>query len=67
MSKLSDQQITCGDCGKEYVWIGEEQAFFAARGFPPPKRCKQCRESRKEQRAEATANWGRKVDESGSS
>ncbi len=62
MSEFTDQQLICGDCGNEHVWSGEDQAFFAAREFPPPKRCKECRQARKEQRAEVTANWGRKPD-----
>jgi hypothetical protein len=66
MSELNDRQLICGDCGKEYVWSGVEQTFFIAKEFPPPKRCKECRQARKEQRAEATSEWERKSSDGGS-
>jgi hypothetical protein len=28
----------------------QEQAFFREKGFSPPKRCKECRQAKKEQR-----------------
>jgi hypothetical protein len=40
----TDIDAVCQDCGKGYVFTAGEQAFFASKGFTPPKRCKPCRE-----------------------
>ena len=40
--------ITCQDCGQEFIFTDNEQKFYAEKGFLPPKRCKECREKRKE-------------------
>ncbi len=46
-----DRNITCADCGQEFVFTASEQAFYAEKGFTDaPKRCKGCRQARKAQR-----------------
>ena len=46
-----DKTLTCSDCGAQFVFTGNEQAFYADRGFTnEPKRCPACRQSRKSQR-----------------
>ncbi len=45
----TDQQITCADCGATFTFTGEEQEFFASKGYSFPKRCKSCRQARKAQ------------------
>ena len=47
---MEDKTLVCGDCGQEHVFSAEEQDFYASRGFQEPKRCKPCRDRRKEQR-----------------
>ena len=47
---MSEQRLTCADCGREFAFSAEEQAFFREKGFNPPKRCRECRQARKEQR-----------------
>jgi len=47
---MSEQRLTCADCGREFDFSAEEQRFFREKGFEPPKRCKECRQARKEQR-----------------
>lgn len=42
-----DQQLTCADCGQEFTFTAEDQAFFRERGYSAPKRCKACRQARK--------------------
>lgn len=42
-----DQQLTCSDCGQEFTFTAEDQAFFRERGYSAPKRCKACRQARK--------------------
>lgn len=44
-----DKILICQECGKEFVWTAGEQEFYAERGFAnEPKRCKECREARKQ-------------------
>lgn len=43
-----DKTLTCKDCGSEFVFTADEQAFFAEKGFTnEPQRCKSCRVARK--------------------
>lgn len=47
-----DKTIVCKDCGKEFVFTVGEQEFYAEKGFQnEPVRCKECRQTRKENRA----------------
>jgi CxxC-x17-CxxC domain-containing protein len=48
---MSDQTITCRDCGQEFTVTAGEQAFFQERGFSQPQRCPACRAARKAQRS----------------
>ena len=43
----SDKNLTCADCGQEFVFTSSEQDFYAQRGFTEPRRCPSCRASRK--------------------
>jgi CxxC-x17-CxxC domain-containing protein len=43
----SDKNMTCADCGQEFVFTASEQDFYAQRGFTEPRRCASCRASRK--------------------
>ena len=44
----SDQVLTCGDCGVDFVFSASEQEFFAQKGFASaPKRCSSCRAQRR--------------------
>jgi hypothetical protein len=47
---MSEQRLTCADCGREFAFSAEEQRFFREKSFEPPKRCRECRQARKEQR-----------------
>lgn len=45
-----DKHLTCVDCGQEFVHSAEDQARYAERGFTnEPKRCRTCRDNRKNQ------------------
>src|SRR5271154_773615 len=45
---MSDQQITCAECGNIFVFSAAEQQFYSERGLAaPPKRCKGCRQARR--------------------
>ena len=45
--------LICKDCGAEFVFSADEQAFYAEKGFEnEPQRCKSCRAARKSARGE---------------
>ena len=51
MSEYNDRQLTCADCNRDFTWTAGEQEFFHEKGFTnPPKRCKECRQAKKDQR-----------------
>jgi DNA-directed RNA polymerase subunit RPC12/RpoP len=56
MDTFNDKSLNCADCGQEFIFSRNEQAFYAERGFTnEPKRCKNCRDKRKTWPATATA------------
>lgn len=47
-----DEVLVCRECGNEFVFSGNEQAFYAERGFlNRPRRCQECRASLRAQSA----------------
>jgi CxxC-x17-CxxC domain-containing protein len=45
--EFQDKNLTCVDCGTEFVWTAGEQHFFADKNFKnEPKRCKNCKAKR---------------------
>jgi CxxC-x17-CxxC domain-containing protein len=54
----NDKNLTCADCGQEFVFTASEQDFYAQRGFTEPRRCPSCRASRKAARAGAEGGSG---------
>lgn len=47
---MSDETIRCADCGRDFKHSDKDQAFYQEKGFSAPKRCKDCRQAKKEQR-----------------
>jgi CxxC-x17-CxxC domain-containing protein len=48
MDNFNDKSLNCVECGSEFIFSRNEQAFYAERGFTnEPKRCKNCRDKRK--------------------
>jgi CxxC-x17-CxxC domain-containing protein len=46
-----DRPLNCIDCKTEFVFTAGEQEFYQRKGFRElPKRCKPCREARRNQR-----------------
>ncbi len=55
-SELQDTNISCVDCGEDFVWTVGEQIFFRDKGLQnPPKRCKACKQAKNERIASITA------------
>jgi len=49
--KNGRQTIVCQDCGKDFVFTVGEQEFYKEKGFDnEPKRCKECRDRKKNER-----------------
>jgi CxxC-x17-CxxC domain-containing protein len=59
---FTDKPLNCLDCGQEFVFSRNEQAFYAERGFTnEPKRCKNCRDKRKTSRDGASGGRDRQM------
>lgn len=45
-----DEKLVCEDCGSEFVFTAGEQEFYAEKGLVnKPKRCPECRKTRRKQ------------------
>ena len=43
---FEDKQLTCKECGNEFLFTSREQDFYAEKGFTKqPGRCRSCRKS----------------------
>lgn len=40
-------KLKCQDCGAEFEFSERDQKFYEEQGYVPPKRCRYCREARK--------------------
>ena len=49
MLKGTDINLTCRQCGKEFVLTEAEREFYELKGFTLPSRCKECRSVRQSQ------------------
>jgi CxxC-x17-CxxC domain-containing protein len=48
---FQDKSIQCADCGVTFTFSAEDQEFFQSKGYTnEPKRCPECRRSRKAER-----------------
>lgn len=53
--------ITCINCGEKFEFSDAEQRFFQSKGLESPKRCKDCRKSKKtEENVESICKLGYK-------
>jgi hypothetical protein len=47
---IVDKSIQCSDCGATFTFTAGEQEFYATKGLThEPKRCSQCRQTKKQQ------------------
>jgi len=49
---MTDQEIVCVDCSNSFLFTAQEQEFFAEKDFSAPKRCRPCRQAKKEQKGQ---------------
>ncbi|MBI4180740.1 MAG: zinc-ribbon domain containing protein [Chloroflexi bacterium] len=48
---FQDKSLQCSDCGTTFTFTAGEQEFFDSKGYTnEPKRCPECRQSRKSER-----------------
>ncbi len=47
-----DKELICTDCGEKFTWEVGEQRFYEQKGYPPPKRCPECRRDLKRKKHE---------------
>ena len=59
---LEFKTIVCSDCGKEFIIAPAEQKFFINKGFEIPKRCPECRKSRREVTTITCIDCGKEVE-----
>lgn len=49
--EFTDEELTCIDCGEKFTFTAGEQEFYQSKGLDhKPKRCKECRDKKKQQR-----------------
>jgi CxxC-x17-CxxC domain-containing protein len=60
-------QLTCSDCGQEFTFSSEDQAFFRERGYSTPKRCKPCRQAKKNEQGQGGGSGYRSMQSQGTS
>lgn len=46
--EFEDRELTCVDCKQTFTFTAGEQQFFSEKGLSDPKRCKPCRQAKKE-------------------
>jgi DNA-directed RNA polymerase subunit RPC12/RpoP len=51
IENTTGEMIICSDCGDTFLFSKSEKTFYDQKGFDPPKRCKQCRNSRIESKS----------------
>jgi CxxC-x17-CxxC domain-containing protein len=55
---FQDKSLTCADCSKTFTFSAQDQEFFQSKGYTnEPKRCPECRQSRKTDR-QGTGSYG---------
>lgn len=48
---FQDKTLQCSDCGQEFTFTAGEQEFYSSRGLlNEPRRCPECRQTRKAER-----------------
>jgi CxxC-x17-CxxC domain-containing protein len=54
----TDRTLTCTDCGTNFTFSADDQAYHAERGFTnEPKRCPDCRTARRSQQGGGSGGY----------
>lgn len=60
MDDFEDKEVVCVDCNQPFTLEAGEQKFFADKGLSTPKRCKPCRQKKRESNERRDRNDGPK-------
>lgn len=52
---MADEVIKCVDCRSDFTFTESESTFFASKGLTKPRRCKTCRQKRRDARSSSSA------------
>ncbi|HEY5588287.1 MAG TPA: zinc-ribbon domain-containing protein [Candidatus Paceibacterota bacterium] len=56
---MADKTLKCKDCGADFIFTENEQAFYKEKGFEnDPVRCPDCRKAKKQQRNDSSNRGG---------
>ena len=55
---MEDKTLQCIDCKQDFDFTKGEQEFYQDKGFTPPKRCKVCRDKKKQERGNTGRDSG---------
>ncbi len=59
---LTDKTLVCRDCGREFTFTVGEQEFYLSRDLQnEPRRCSECRISRRRERRGSSGDYPREV------
>jgi CxxC-x17-CxxC domain-containing protein len=57
--EFQDRELTCQDCSQPFTFTAGEQEFYSRKGFQDdPKRCKPCRDARKQRSGDRAGGGG---------
>ena len=45
MITYKDKEVTCAECGGEFVWNARDQELYAEKGYQAPSMCKRCKQA----------------------
>jgi CxxC-x17-CxxC domain-containing protein len=55
----TDRTLTCADCGTDFTFSADDQAYHAQKGYTnEPRRCPNCRTQRRSDRGESSYGGG---------
>jgi hypothetical protein len=55
---FTDTQVDCWQCGEQFIFSAGQQRFFREKGFDnPPRKCKKCKEAKKNKSGIYTSTW----------
>ncbi|MBI2832266.1 MAG: zinc-ribbon domain containing protein [Chloroflexi bacterium] len=56
---MTDKMLVCRDCGSEFAFTTGEQEFYSSRGLlNEPKRCPECRATRRREQQQKGGGFG---------
>ena len=54
---MPNEYLTCSDCQTEFEFSDRDKQYYEDKGYNPPKRCRDCREKKKQRFADKDNNF----------